>query len=106
MRDAEGAHVHLRERIAVGLGGLRQVARPHRPSGAGPVLDQNRLADVFRGDLGEAPQMGIGRAARGPGQGQISVIGREGNSCAIADSGKTSPSASVRASECMRLLLR
>src|SRR6266705_5831188 len=39
------------------------------------------------------------------GQGQISVIGRDGNSCAAAGSARTSPSsASLRASECMRLL--
>src|SRR2546428_1855280 len=39
------------------------------------------------------------------GQGYISVIGRDGKSCAAAGSARTSPSsASLRASECMRLL--
>src|SRR2546422_7130346 len=51
VRDAEGSHVHLRERIAVGLGGLRDVARPYRPPASGLVLDQDRLAQVFRRDL-------------------------------------------------------
>src|SRR6266702_1680008 len=36
------------------------------------------------------------------GQGQIRLIGREGNSCAIAGSARNSPSTAMRASECMR----
>ncbi len=82
-RLAQHAHMHLRDRVAVGLG-LLQRHRAHDARGARLVVDDDLLAELLRRPT--APGYGSRhRPARRAAHGMISRIGRSGNfACARA----------------------
>src|SRR6185436_6125293 len=102
VRHAEGGNGELRDRVAVGPGGLGHGRRAVHAAAAGPVLDHQRLAEGALGDLAELAEIEVGAAPAG--HGTISVIGLEGKGCANAVPQRVPTSSAHPAAASMRLI--
>ena len=78
VRQPRHAHRVLRQRVAVGLGVQRHVARAGGAAAAGHVLHHHLLAQHLGGDLGQRTVVAVGAAAGGPGHDDGDGARREG----------------------------
>ena len=69
-RLAQHAHVHLGDRVAVGLLGLQRDRAEHARR-AGLVLDHDRLAELLGRQFCQDAEAAVGRPARRPGNDQL-----------------------------------